>query len=161
MNQTIRALGLLAALALPAACGVQNRSLAPAASSAAAAKAAIKARQELMESFKKDLGTMGKMVKGETAYDAAAFRAAAENLAANAAKTQAHYTVPTADDSDSKAKPEVWSRPEEFKQEADTFSAAAAALKTAAASGRFEDVKKPFGRTAQSCKSCHSTFRAD
>ncbi len=101
MKKTMPTLGILAALSLLAACGGQNSSSAPAASAPATAetsapatasgsalspKEAVKEREKLMESFKKDAGTMGKMVKGETPYDAAAFQAAADNLAANADK---------------------------------------------------------------------------
>lgn len=175
MKKTMPTLGILAALSLLAACGGQNSSSAPAASAPAAAetsapatasgsalspKEAVKEREKLMESFKKDAGTMGKMVKGETPYDAAAFQAAADNLAANADKPWAHYTPESANE-ESEAKPEVWSKPDEFKQAIEKFTAAAAALKTAAASGKLDDVKKPFGDVGQSCKSCHDTFRAD
>lgn len=175
MKKTMPTLGILAALSLLAACGGQNSSSAPATSAPAAAetsapatasgsalspKEAVKEREKLMESFKKDAGTMGKMVKGETPYDAAAFQAAADNLAANADKPWAHYTPESANE-ESEAKPEVWSKPDEFKQAIEKFTAAAAALKTAAASGKLDDVKKPFGDVGQSCKSCHDTFRAD
>lgn len=175
MKKTMPTLGILAALSLLAACGGQNSSSTPAASAPAAAetsapatasgsalspKEAVKEREKLMESFKKDAGTMGKMVKGETPYDAAAFQAAADNLAANADKPWAHYTPESANE-ESEAKPEVWSKPDEFKQAIEKFTAAAAALKTAAASGKLDDVKKPFGDVGQSCKSCHDTFRAD
>ncbi|MDO4226279.1 cytochrome c [Neisseria sp.] len=175
MKKTMPTLGILAALSLLAACGGQNSSSAPAASAPAAAetsapatasgsalspKEAVKEREKLMESFKKDAGTMGKMVKGETPYDAAAFQAAADNLAANADKPWVHYTPESANE-ESEAKPEVWSKPDEFKQAIEKFTAAAAALKTAAASGKLDDVKKPFGDVGQSCKSCHDTFRAD
>ncbi len=175
MKKTMPTLGILAALSLLAACGGQNSSSAPAASAPATAetsapatasgsalspKEAVKEREKLMESFKKDAGTMGKMVKGETPYDAAAFQAAADNLAANADKPWVHYTPESANE-ESEAKPEVWSKPDEFKKEIEKFTAAAAALKTAAASGKLDDVKKPFGDVGQSCKSCHDTFRAD
>lgn len=175
MKKSMLAIGTLAALALLTACGGQNSSSATAASAPAATaasgeaaapgaalspKEAVKEREKLMESFKKDAGTMGKMVKGETPYDAAAFQAAADNLAANADKPWVHYTPESANEK-SEAKPEVWSKPDEFKKEIEKFTTAAAALKTAAASGKLDDVKKPFGDVGQSCKSCHDTFRAD
>ncbi|WP_373746651.1 cytochrome c [Neisseria dentiae] len=176
MKKTMLTLGTLTALSLLAACGGQSNSSAPAASAPASAaasapagqaaasalspKEAVKEREKLMESFKKDAGTMGKMVKGETPYDAAAFQAAADNLAANADKPWVHYTPESANE-ESEAKPEVWIKPDEFKKEIEKFTTAAAALKTAAASGKLDDVKKPFGDVGQSCKSCHDTFRAD
>lgn len=171
MKQSFSALATLAALALLAACGAQENSAAIQASAPAAAsseadasalspKEAVKERERLMKSYKKSIGTMAKMVKGETAYDAAAFQAAADSLAEDAEKPWVHYTAESANEK-SEAKPEVWSKPDEFKKEIDKFTAAAAALKVAAASGKPDDVKKPFGDVGQSCKSCHDTFRAD
>ncbi|MBF0804602.1 MULTISPECIES: cytochrome c [unclassified Neisseria] len=171
MKKTVLTLGTLAALSLLAACGGQNSSAAPAApapetaqaaasGSASGPEEAVKEREKLMKSFKEDVGTMGKMVKGETPYDAAAFQAAADSLATNADKPWEHYTPESANE-ESEAKPEVWSKPDEFKQAVETFTTAAAALKTAAASGKLDDVKKPFGEVGRSCKACHDTFRAD
>lgn len=175
MKKTILSLGTLTALTLLTACGGQSNGTAPAASepapasasapaasptSALSPKEAVKEREKLMKSFKEDFGTMGKMVKGETPYDAAAFQAAADNLAADADKPWVHYTPESANE-ESDAKPEVWSKPDEFKKEIEKFTAATAALKTAAASGKPDDVKKPFGGVGQSCKSCHDAFRAD
>lgn len=168
MNKPLLTMGTLAALLL-SACGGQNETkpaepaAAPATTSAApadSAKAAVEERERLMDIFKESAGTMGKMIKGETPYDAAAFQAAADTMAENADKPWVHYTEESAKE-ESGAKPDVWSKPEQFKQEADKFIAAAAALKTAATQGSLDAVKKPFGDVGQSCKSCHDSFRVD
>ena len=168
MKQPLYTLGTLAALTLLAACGGQNNNAqAPAAAgtasapaAAAGAKASVEQREMLMENFKKQMGVMAKMVKGEAPYDADAFRQAAEALDADAGKPWEHYTAESATLS-SDAKPEIWSKPDEFKKAVDTFTAATAALKIAAAAGGLDGVKKPFGEVGQSCKACHDTFRAD
>ncbi|WP_312266691.1 cytochrome c [Neisseria sp.] len=176
MNKSITTLCSLAALTLLAACGGQQNSNTPPqarnASSVAAASApvaatatfkpkeAVEERERLMKSFKKDFGTIGKMLKGETPYDAAAFQAAADSLDANAGKPWAYYTAESANE-ESEAKAEIWSKPDEFKKEIEKFTAATAALKVAAAAGNLESVKKPAGEVGQSCKSCHDAFRAD
>lgn len=167
MNKLLLGMTASAALLL-SACGGSNETKNQAAPSgeeaarssapAGSAKAAVEERERLMKIFKDVSGTMGKMVKGETAYDAAAFRAAADTLAENADKPWVHYTEESAKE-ESEARPEVWSKAAEFKQEADKFIAAAAALKTAAAQGGLDAVKKPFGEVGQSCKSCHDSFR--
>lgn len=132
---------------------------ASAAAPAGDGKADVEERERLMKAFKKDTGVMGKMVKGEQPFDAAAFKAAAESLNANADKPWAHYTEASSKEK-SEAKPEVWSKAAEFKQEADKFVAAVAALNTAAASaGNVDAVKAAFGDVGQSCKSCHDSFR--
>lgn len=165
MNKTLYTAGTLAALTLLAACGGQNNNAqtpaaadtAPAAASSGA-KASVEQREQLMEGFKKQMGAMAKMVKGEAPFDAAAFQQAADALDADAGKPWEHYTPESAKE-ESDAKPEIWSKPDEFKKEIDKFTTAAAALKVAAASGKLDDVKKPFGEVGQSCKSCHDSFR--
>lgn len=187
MKKSISTLSALAALALLAACGETKNSSAPAASTPAATasapaatgsapaaaesasgattaglspKDAVEERERLMKAYKKDFGLIGKMVKGETPYDAAALQAAADSLDANAGKPWVHYTPESANEK-SEAKAEVWSKPDEFKKEIDKFTAATAALKTAAAAGNLDAVKKPVGDVGQSCKSCHDAFRED
>ncbi|PSJ81020.1 c-type cytochrome [Neisseria iguanae] len=166
MNKTLLTMGTLAALLL-SACGGQNETKpaesapVPAATSEApvgSAKAAVEERERLMDIFKDAASIMGKMIKGETPFDAAAFQAAADSMAENADKPWEHYTEESAKE-ESDAKPEVWSKPEEFKQAAEKFVAATVALKTAAAEGNLEAVKKPFGDVGQSCKACHDSFR--
>ena len=97
MKKSISTLSALAALALLAACGETKNSSAPAASTPAATasapatgsapaaaesasgattaalspKDAVEERERLMKAYKKDFGLIGKMVKGETPYDAA------------------------------------------------------------------------------------------
>ena len=133
---------------------------APAQTGALSPKEAVEQREKLMKAFKKDMGVMGKMVKGEQPFDAAAFQQAADSLSGSADKPWVHYTADSAKEK-SEAKAEVWSKADEFKKEVETFTTAAAALKTAAAAGKLDDVKKPFGDVGQSCKSCHDSFRAE
>ncbi|STZ77117.1 c-type cytochrome [Bergeriella denitrificans] len=167
MKKSLLSAGVLSVLLL-AACGGQAEKpsekpaeQAAAAAPAGSAKADVEAREQLMKAFKEDFGVMGKMVKGETAYDAAAFKAAAEKLNANADKPWAHYTEASAQE-ESEAKPEVWSKAAEFQQEAEKFVAAVAALNTAAATAENVDaVKAAFGQVGQSCKACHDSFRKD
>ena len=166
MKKSLLTAGVLSALLL-AACGGQaekSAEQAPAATSTApdgSGKADVKEREHIMKAFKKDFGVIGKMGKGETAYDATAFRAAAESLNTNADKPWALYTEASAQEK-SDAKPEVWSKPEQFKQEVDKFVAAVAALNTAAAAANSVDaVKAAAGDVGQSCKSCHDSFRKD
>lgn len=165
MNKTLLTMGTLAALLL-SACGGQNETkpassqaqLEASAAPAGSAKASVEERERLMDIFKEASGNMGKMIKGETPFDAAAFQAAADTLAEHADKPWQHYTEESAKE-ESDAKPEVWSKPEQFKQQAEKFIAATVALKTAAAQGNLDAVKKPFGEVGQSCKACHDSFR--
>ncbi|WP_416191788.1 c-type cytochrome [Neisseria sp. CCUG12390] len=168
MNKTLWTMGALVVMLL-SACGGQNEtkpadaaqaSAATSAAPAGSANASVAERERLMDIFKDASGTMGKMIKGETPFDAAAFQAAADTMAENADKPWQHYTEESAKESPD-AKPEVWSKHEEFKQAAEKFVAATAALKTAAAEGNLDAVKKPFGEVGQSCKACHDSFRVE
>ncbi|MCP1659987.1 c-type cytochrome [Neisseria perflava] len=178
MNKTLLALATLSALLL-GACGGQADQSAAASSAPVAQIAAsdaqasaispiaavgatedVNERERLMKLFKENFGVMGKMVKGDVDFNAAAFQTAAGILNENADKPWAHYTEESAT-LESEAKPEVWTKAAEFKKEADHFVIAVAALNTAAKEGTLEAVKAPFGEVGQSCKSCHSTFRKD
>lgn len=171
MKKSFLTLSTFAAFVLLNACGGESQKVeaapssnsvnsASAAKSSLSPKAAVEERERLMKAFKKDFGLMGKMAKGDMPYDAAAFKAAAESLNANANKPWVHYTVESSKEK-SEAKSEVWSKPAEFKKEADKFVAAVAQLKIAAAAGNIDAVKKPMGEVGQSCKSCHDSFRED
>lgn len=141
----------------PAAAASESASAVQAKSNLSPAEE-VKAREKIFKAFKQDMGTMGKMIKGDAAFDAAQFQAAAASLDDNAGKPWVHFTADSAHEK-SEAKPEIWSKADEFKKQIDKFTAATAALKTAAASGKLDDVKKPFGEVGQSCKSCHEAFR--
>ncbi|MCS4534699.1 c-type cytochrome [Neisseria montereyensis] len=118
-------------------------------------------RIALMKSFRKNIGIMTKMANGDTAYDANVFQQAVDDLNINSTQPWQYYTQESATDEQSEALPEVWSRPDEFKNKIDNFTSAVATLKTATASGNLDNVKKPLADVGQSCKSCHQTFRED
>ncbi|QEY25480.1 c-type cytochrome [Neisseria zalophi] len=126
-----------------------------------AAETDVDKRISIMKLFRKNIGIMTKMAKGDTAYDAKVFQQAADDLSFNSTQPWQHYTQESATDEKSEAMPEVWSHPDDFKKKIDNFTSAVAALKTATASGNLDDVKKPLADVGQSCKSCHQTFRAD
>ena len=60
----------------------------------------------------------------------------------------------------SKAKPEVFSDKAKFQQAAEKMETAVATLNTVAKGGDLASIKTAFGEAAQTCKSCHDSFRA-
>ncbi|GAB3629238.1 cytochrome C [Pandoraea terrae] len=60
----------------------------------------------------------------------------------------------------SKAKPDAFSNHAKFKEASDKMELAVAQLNTAAKGGDLASIKKAFGEAAQTCKSCHDSFRA-
>lgn len=121
----------------------------------------IKARQDVFEQYKKTVGAMGKMVKGDTAFDQAEFAKLAAHMDELAQQPWQYFT-PGSDKGKTDAKPEIWSKPAEFKAAADKHKAEVAKLKaTAAKASGINDVKVQFGAMQQTCKACHDQFRAD
>ncbi|MDP9055741.1 MAG: cytochrome c [Pseudomonadota bacterium] len=58
------------------------------------------------------------------------------------------------------ALPEIWEKNAEFKADAAKLVKAAAAMRTAAASGNIDQVKAQFMAVGGTCKECHQDFRA-
>jgi cytochrome c556 len=59
-----------------------------------------------------------------------------------------------------RASPEIFAKPDEFKKAADGLGQAATALATAAGTGDTAAVEAALKVIENSCNSCHSTFRA-
>jgi cytochrome c556 len=60
-----------------------------------------------------------------------------------------------------KAKPEIWTQPVQFKAALDAFAAQAKALSDASSTGDLDKVRVPAKLLAQTCASCHRAFRTD
>ena len=58
-----------------------------------------------------------------------------------------------------RAKPEILTRPGEFKKVQDAFIAQVAVFVKAAASGNFEAMRTEHGKLARTCTNCHDAFR--
>jgi cytochrome c556 len=58
-----------------------------------------------------------------------------------------------------RAKAEIWSKPQDFEAAQKLFASAAAKLNTSAASGDVAAVRAQFGDVGKTCKNCHDTFR--
>ncbi|MFC3531317.1 c-type cytochrome [Vogesella facilis] len=121
----------------------------------------ITSRQEVFKQYKKTVGAMGKMVKGDTAFDQAEFAKLAAHMDELAQQPWQYFT-PGSDKGKTDAKPEIWSKPAEFKAAADKHKAEVAKMKAVAAQASgLNDVKAQFGAMQQTCKACHDQFRAD
>lgn len=58
-----------------------------------------------------------------------------------------------------RAKAEIWSKPQDFEAAQKLFAEQAKKLNTAAAGGDVAAVRAQFGEVGKSCKNCHDTFR--
>ncbi|MEP3276729.1 MAG: cytochrome c [Stappiaceae bacterium] len=117
----------------------------------------VKARQESMKQVGAATGAMGKMVKGEIDYDAAAAEKAMTQIR-DAAEKFADKFPEGSDQGKTEAAPKIWEDKEGFKTAtAKLHKDADGAI--AAAGTDLDSLKASFGKVASNCKSCHETYR--
>lgn len=131
-----------------------------AATFAAKPEDAIKYRQGVMAAQGWNMNAMGAMVKGDKPYDKAEFAKRAENLAALNKMAYEGFTVDGSDKGETKAKAEIWSMMEKFKDGTEKVSAESEKLVKAAQGGDFNAIKAQFGEVGKTCKGCHDNFRS-
>ena len=115
----------------------------------------VKARQTLMDGNGGAMHTLGGMVKGEMAYDAAAAEAAKAVLVASAADIAAKFKT-NATDPESHAKAEIWTNWDDFAAKAGDLGKAAAALDTTS----LDSLKAGIGAVGGACGACHTLYKA-
>jgi cytochrome c556 len=120
---------------------------------------AIAYRQGVYKIIGWNFGPMAAMVKGERPYDKEAFAKHAGNVAAVAPMALEGFGPGTDKGANTKAKPEVWSKMDDFKSKMAKMNEEATKLAAVAKTGSFDDIKKQFGATGASCKACHDDYR--
>lgn len=121
---------------------------------------AIEYRQSVYNVIGWNFGPMAQMAKGKTPWSASGFALHADRVAALAPQLLEGF--PNGSDSGAKtdAKPEIWSNMDDFKAKMDDFVKQSQALADVAKSGDEAKIKEQFGKTAQSCKTCHEKYRS-
>ena len=112
------------------------------------------ARAELMQTIGKNIGIIGDMAGGKTAFDAAA-EAAKAALVEATGKMEATFKEQGAADPASEAKPEIWANWDDFLKKAKAANDAAGALDVASV----DTIKAGMGALGGACKDCHTTYR--
>jgi cytochrome c556 len=119
----------------------------------------VKERMDLMDRQKDNMKVIGPMAKGQVPFDAKKAAEAAHDIELTSKKIHELFPEGTGGHP-SEAKPEVWTKWEEFTKNAEALGAAAndlvAALETSA-----PDWKAKFKGVIDACKTCHKTFRAE
>lgn len=113
------------------------------------------ARQDLMGMIGKNIGVLGDMAGGKTAYDAAAAEAAKAALIEASGKIEATFMDQGAADPASTAKPEIWANWDDFLVKAKALGDTAGALDVASV----ETIGAGMGALGGACKDCHTTYR--
>lgn len=124
---------------------------------AVAQSGAIDQRKAAMKAMGGGAGQMGKMLKGEEAFDLAKVKTSLDAIAKNAKASVALYPADSKT-GDTKAQPAIWDNKAKFdglfaKLEADA-TAAMAAIKDEAS------FKAEAGKVLGNCGACHTDFRA-
>lgn len=129
------------------------------AEAAGSADDAILARQAEMKANNKAMGALVSILKGETPYDPATVKAAADQIAAaTAAADAANAWDASAQTGTVKtlAKPEVWTDAANFAAAREKLAAAVTAVAATTDQASF---KQAFMQLGGACKSCHETYR--
>ncbi|MCM2341121.1 cytochrome c [Rhodoferax sp.] len=143
---------LVAATALLSACSDRVKDTHP--------QQLVSKRQAIFKEFTKTLEPMGLVARDRQDYIKTDFMASAQTLQELASQPWAYFTAdgnypPT------RARPEVWSQPGEFKQAQDNYLAAIDTLVQVAGSADLPDIRASVEAVQNSCKSCHDQFRSD
>lgn len=145
LNTRLLAAGLLAAAPLAAS-----------AVSFEKPEQSIKYRQSAFSVMAAHFSDIGAMVKGEKPFDAKAAAANADVVATLSTLPWAGFGPGT---EGGKARPVIWKEMDKVKAAAGDLQKATANLKTVAASGNLDNLKKAFGDTAKTCKACHDNYK--
>lgn len=119
---------------------------------------AVKYRQSALFIMGQHFGRIGAVVKGERPYNR-------DDVAKNAAIAEQmsvlHWEafVPGSEKGNTRAKPEIWSNPAQFKSAAEKMEQEMQKLAAVAKGGDLNPIKTQFGETGKACKACHDDFR--
>ena len=119
----------------------------------------IKFRKSVMTVQSWHMRPMALMVKGQQPYDAALFTWYAGVVQQTSHMLPEAFATGSDKGAETKAKPEIWTDADKFKQRIDSFQADTSKLVAAAKAGNLDAVKGPFGAVAKNCGGCHETFR--
>jgi len=129
---------------------------------------AIRARQSIMRVIGLNFGPVAAMAQGKIAFNKDVFVANALRLESVWAMNIGRF-FPAGSDKPvegskiagfTRAKPDIWSQPDKFKQAQDAMTQAVGKLATAAKSGDEAAMKAAVGGVGKACKSCHDDLRS-
>lgn len=119
----------------------------------------VKERMDLMSSLGKTMKSLNAMARGKTDYDHVAVKGAAEQILLQSKQMQSMFPEGS-NQMPSVAKPEIWTRPGEFKALANALGTEAEKLGGLDKSGGRDALKQQFRRVGKTCSACHKPFRS-
>ena len=148
----------VASLTLAAAAVVMA---SPASAQFAKPEDAVKYRQSGLFVMGQHFGRIGAMVNGRVPYDAKAAVESAEIVATMAKLPWAGFGPGTDKAAPNRAKAEIWTEQNKFKEHNEKLVGDTGKLLAAAKTNNLDNLKVAFGSTANTCKACHDAFRKD
>jgi cytochrome c556 len=131
----------------------------PASAQFAKPEDAVKYRQSALSVMGTHFGRLGAMANGKVPFDAKVAADNAQLVAVMARLPWAGFGPGTDKDPRSKAMSEVWTEQAKFQAASEKLVVEADKMAAATKTGNLDALKTSFGATADSCKSCHDTFR--
>lgn len=124
------------------------------------ALAVMKQRNDNMKALGGATGKVGKTLQSGSP-DLNVIKQAAAQIAGLAPKVLSWFPAGTGPDvGKTRAKAEIWQKPQDFASKAHDFDQAANDFNAAAQSGDLNRIKMTFGSMGKSCKACHDLYRA-
>lgn len=140
--------------------GDRTNAVLGAAASGEQAKAIMEERHEGMEDIGDAFKAINAQLKGSTP-DVPAIQKDSATIATLAEKSATWFPPGTGPDvGKTRAKAEIWQKPEDFAAKDRAFLAATTAFRAAAESGDINAIKAQAGELGKACKACHDPYRA-
>lgn len=137
---------------------------APLGTAPASKEAALKLMHDRHEGME-DIGDATKLISRELKADApdlARVRDGAATIARLAPEVSAWFPAGTGPDiGKTRAKAEIWQKPEDFAAKRDEFQKQAQAFNAAAQEGDLAATRAAFAELGKSCKACHDSYRSE
>ena len=119
-----------------------------------------KERVALMKEMGKNLGMIGRVVKGEMEADYPNLADAAEVIRDNAIKVRGLFP-PGSGGSETRALPVIWEKKADFDEGFTKLADAAGAFAVEANTGGMVNIETSFRAMAATCGACHREYRAE
>lgn len=128
----------------------------------AAAAAAVNRRRAILASLGDEMDKLGPMVRNPAAFNAATARASAGSMTGLAARVPSAFSVDTRGFRVvTSAKDDIWQAYPDFLSKSKGLTLALSNLQRAAAGGERASVVAAIVQVGQSCRACHTIYKAD
>jgi len=120
----------------------------------------VKERMDAMEEISASMKKVGQMLRDQKPFDTSEIVRAAAIIAGHSGDNLTRQFPPESLMPPTEASPAIWEKWEQFSGTANDMEAAAMSVADAVQVGADRDqIATAFGRLAQTCKTCHETFR--